>query len=268
MLGELAQTMLADSRLPEFLWELAVRHAAYVQNLSYTKYIPTATPYQLWYGKKPNVAHLREFSAPVWILAQGQRIPQKMLPKSHRRAYVGHDDGSKSILYYNAATRSVLTSRNFRFLIPSTPTPPEQIIIDGELEGEHNDPSREGEQERDTQSIIPQKRAAEEEEDVDPRSPRRTRGVCVDYRYLNDPFPDEEEVRIAYIAREEALTSNPKDECHSLREAKESPEWPEWEQAIHAELDQLKRMGTWRLVKWPHDIIPIANKFVFNKKWD
>jgi len=102
-LGKLVQTMLADSGLPEFLWELAVRHAVYVRNLSYTKYIPSATPYQLWNNQKPNVAHLREFGAPVWILTQGQRIPQKMLPKSHRRAYVGHDDGLKSILYYTAA---------------------------------------------------------------------------------------------------------------------------------------------------------------------
>jgi len=51
-----------------------------------------------------------------------------------------------------------------------------------------------------------------------------------------------------------------------LREAKRSQEWPEWEKAIHAELDQLKQMGTWALVEKPPDIVPIANKFVFAKK--
>jgi hypothetical protein len=269
-LGELARTMLADSGLPEFLWELAVRHAAYVRNLSFTKYIPSATPYQLWNDKKPNVAHLREFGAPVWILAQGQRIPRKMLPKSHRRAYVGHDDGSKSILYYTAAKRNILTSRNFRFLIPSTPSPPEEIVVDEDLEGERDDTSREGEPgedaEKTTQSIVPRKRAAEE--NVDPRSNRRTRGVRVDYRFLNDPFPDEEETGKASTAGEEASSAIPDDECHSLREAKQSPEWPEWEEAIHAELDQLKRMGTWKLVKRPEDVVPISNKFVFTKKRD
>ena len=264
-LGELARTMLTDSKMPEFLWELAVRHAAYVRNMSYTRFIPSATPYQLWNNKKPNVAHLREFGAPVWILAQGQRIPRKMLPKSHRRAYVGHDNGSKSILYYNAATRAILTSRNFRFLIPSTPSPPEDIVIDGELEGERDDPAREGEPQEDTRSIVPQKRPAEEEND---QPCRKTRGIRVDYRYLNDPFPDEEESGIAYIDREEVENAISDDECHSLNEAKHSPEWPEWEKAIHAELDQLKRMGTWNLVQKPHDVIPIANKFVFAKKRD
>jgi hypothetical protein len=85
---------------------------------------------------------------------------------------------------------------------------------------------------------------------------------------LNNPFPDEEESGIAYIAREEVENAIPDDECHSLNEAKHLPEWLEWEKAIHTELDQLKCMGTWNLVQKPHDMIPIANKFVFAKKRD
>jgi hypothetical protein len=81
-LVELARAMLTDSKLLEFLWEPAVAYATYVQNLSYTKYIPKATPYQLWHGHKPDVSHLREFGVPIWILAQGQRVLRKMLPKS------------------------------------------------------------------------------------------------------------------------------------------------------------------------------------------
>ena len=109
-LVELARAMLAAALLPEFLWEPAVTHAAYLRNLSFTKPRAKATPYQIWHGKKPSVSHLREFGAPVWVLLQGQRIQWKMLPKSLRRAYVGFDEGSKSIKYYNAATRTILTS--------------------------------------------------------------------------------------------------------------------------------------------------------------
>jgi hypothetical protein len=32
-LSELVRTMLINSKLPEFLWELAVRHVAYVRNM-------------------------------------------------------------------------------------------------------------------------------------------------------------------------------------------------------------------------------------------
>jgi len=54
--------------------------------------------------------------------------------------------------------------------------------------------------------------------------PRHTRGVHPDYKYLNDPFPDEEEASIASISRPEAFTVVSEDECCSLTEAKVSPE--------------------------------------------
>jgi hypothetical protein len=57
------------------------------------------------------------------------------------------------------------------------------------------------------------------------------------------------------------------DKPKSLKEAKESPEWPEWEQAIQAELEQLQNMGTWSLVDKPMSAIPIANKWVFTRKY-
>jgi transposase InsO family protein len=67
-LVELARAMLTTSKLPEFLWEPAILHAAYVRNRAYTTSIQGQTPYQGWEGTKPNVSHLREFGAPVWVL--------------------------------------------------------------------------------------------------------------------------------------------------------------------------------------------------------
>jgi hypothetical protein len=51
-----------------------------------------------------------------------------------------------------------------------------------------------------------------------------------------------------------------------LKEARKSVKWSEWEKAIQAELTQLKKMGTWRLVEKPKNAIPIAYKWVFAKK--
>ena len=265
-LVELARAMIIHSKLPEFLWEPAVAHATYMRNLSYTKFIPNTTPYQLWHNRKPDVSHLHEFGAPVWILAQGQRVLQKMLPKSQRRAYIRCNEGSKAVKYYNAVTRNILTSCNYRFLVPSTDNPPEEIAIDpGEIappcEGEAEDTTR------STDPVIPQKRQRAEEEPVDINQPRKTRNIRVDYQYLDNPFTDEEEAGIAKV-REQAFAAVPNDECRSLCEAKESDEWPEWERAIQVELNQLQRMGTWKLVDKPPDIVPIGNKFVFAKKRD
>ena len=99
-----------------------------------------------------------------------------MLPKSQRRAYVRYDEGSKAVKYYNAATRNILTSCNYCFLIPSANNPPEEITIDpGEIA-----PPREGEAEDITQStnpVIPRKRQRVDPEPVDINEPRKTRNI-------------------------------------------------------------------------------------------
>ena len=254
-LTELMCTMLAATKLPEFLWEPAITHATYLRNISYMRKILTATPYQIWNGKKPNVSHLREFGAPVWVLLQGQHIQWKLLPKSQQHVYIGYDDGSKVVKYYNPATRNILTSRNYCFINPADTEPPDKspeeiaIVPEGEpppqVEGEYiqplesQAPSHEGEMEGGTQNIPVspiRQRKQKAEEEINPREPRKTWGISIDYKYMNNPFPDEEEASIVVI-REEAFAVMPEEDPQTLQEAQRSREWPEWERTIQAELD-------------------------------
>jgi hypothetical protein len=76
--------------LPEFLWEYAVSHSSYLRNQTYTRTLDNKTPYEMRFKRKPNVSHLREFGAPVWVLLQGQKVPRKMESKSRRRVFVGY----------------------------------------------------------------------------------------------------------------------------------------------------------------------------------
>jgi hypothetical protein len=180
---------------------------------------------------------------------------------------VGYDDGSKSIKYYNAETRKVLTSRNIHFLALTNAEPsPEPMVIlpdtpcEGELEG--GTPPISGNK---GDSL---KRKWDQCEDEEPNL-RRTRAKYVDYRYLSNPFPDEEEgddSEVAFTANEEIYAIIARDEYTSLKDARNSPNWPEWEKAIHSELAQLNQMGTWRLVDKLANAIPIANKWTFVRK--
>ena len=58
------------------------------------------------------------------------------------------------------------------------------------------------------------------------------------------------------------------DDRPTLDQVRHSLEWPAWEQAIQAELAQLKQKGTWKLIEKPKDAIPISNKWVLTKKRD
>jgi len=110
--------------------------------------------------------------------------------------------------------------------------------------------------------------SAPEEENGD--SPCRTRGKHIDYRHLQDPFSDdkdsEEVVNAATAVCDETFSIAANNGKPTLKEARKSNEWPEWEKAIQAELAQLKKMGTWKLVPKPKNVIPIANKWVFAKR--
>ena len=129
-LVNLSHTMLDTNKLPEFLWEYAVLHAAYLWNCSYMKHLPNSTLYQGWYDTKPNIAHLQEFRAPVWILLQGQKEQRKMLPKSKCQVYISHDNGAQAVKYYNTKMCKILTYHNFQPINPpDDPTPPKPIEL-------------------------------------------------------------------------------------------------------------------------------------------
>jgi hypothetical protein len=186
-----------------------------------------------------------------------------METKSRWRLFMGYDDGSKSIKYYNTETRKVLTSRNFRFLsLTQDKSPPEPIEVlpnaphEGESEGS-TPPTSENNGDSS-------KRKRDEEEEPQ----RRTRGIRVDYRYLHNPFPDEDDDanEVTFTSDEQLFAIIAGDKHTSLKDARNSPDWPEWEKAIQSELAQLHQMGTWRLVEKPLNAVPIANKWTFLKK--
>lgn len=85
----------------------------------------------------------------------------------------------------------------------------------------------------------------EEDKPLDPE-PKKKKGIRTNYCYLNDPFPDEEEMEQVIPTPGEIYTAFAEIPCggdkpKSLAEAKRSPEW---ECAVQTELDQLQQMGT------------------------
>jgi hypothetical protein len=190
---ELARAMITTWELPEFLWKPATAHAAYLRNRSFSSSVPDATPYERWHGEKPDVSHIRELGSKVVILDDGPHKPRKMLPKASDRMLVGLDNGARAVKYYNKDTRKILTSRSYRLVNTGNTLPPEDQTNDPpdqtrekitetvpeELEPEKDTPV-------DLTSEL-QKRKADDEINQDHK---RTRGVKLDYKRLDNPFSD------------------------------------------------------------------------------
>src|SRR5882672_6724284 len=57
----------ADSKLPPNMWGEAVKAASYLKNHTPTRTLVDKTPYKMWYGRCPDISHLRELECKVWV---------------------------------------------------------------------------------------------------------------------------------------------------------------------------------------------------------
>jgi hypothetical protein len=176
-----------------------------------------------------------------------------MLPKLQRRSLIGFNDRSKSVMYYNPEMRKVLTSCNFHFLNPTrNPTLPEEIevnpntLCEGEL-GTGMQNARAQGKEGSTQEAAVRRKSVEIENQPDKEppgphtnlkrkrgnsvtveegkdSPHRTKGKCINYCHLHDPFSNNEDnekiINITVVVSDETFSVATNDGEPTLKEAK------------------------------------------------
>src|ERR1700723_2342239 len=58
---EKVRAMLHASQLLKFLWGEAVKHTVYLKNRTSTKALNRMTPFEAYFGKKPNLTGFHEF---------------------------------------------------------------------------------------------------------------------------------------------------------------------------------------------------------------
>ena len=135
---------------------------------------------------------------------QGQNQQQKMLPKSKQRYYIGYEDGSKSIKYYNADMKRVLTSQNFHFIINiDQQTPSKYNILDPSLALQHEGELGDDMPQADRMSGSKREResSALDDEIVEPVR-KLQENLHVNYHYLNNPFTEDNEHKLTLTSAE------------------------------------------------------------------
>ena len=89
-----ARCILLESKLDIRYWGEAVLFAIYLKNRSPTKAI-LSTPYEYWYGRKPNISHLRIFGSVSYVF-QPKEKRTKFDPKAKPFVFVGYSERSKA----------------------------------------------------------------------------------------------------------------------------------------------------------------------------
>ena len=296
---EMGNTMLFAAKLPPRLWEFSISHAVYVRNRSPTHALSGKTPYEAWFGKKPDVSHFREFGCDVWV--KDEQRSSKLQPKAKKGKFLGFVDGSGSIRYLDGSN-SVKVSRTFAFheSVPLATVP--GLRAEGETGGVSqpnaenaapNPTEQSPDQQSDQTPTSPDKLVIR----IPPRSPDKASTTTttttvtpniqarpvrstrkdVDYKLLGNPDARKPADRANHITDhayqisdllDVAFAASSEDGPKNLEEAMESEEREEWVKAMNEELGMLEKMETWRMEDLPEGRKAVGSKWVFLRKLD
>lgn len=270
---EAARAMFhSQEGLPQSLWAEFINSAVYILNRTSNSGIPTKSPYELWFGKKPNIKHLRIIGSECYAhIPKGKR--RKMEKKAVKGKLVGYEFGGYRIWTQG---KNIVRSRdvifNERPLTPNTTvrlpksetddtlrTPKEKTVTDEEdmtsgrmvdevtKDNSCNFPNIEdgGEEHYDHFSCSSNSETKEE------YSPRKLR----DRSKIHAPERYTEQVSM--------VTSNVPE---TYEEALKSQDSKEWVKAMASEMNSLKENDVWTLCDLPSGRKALPCKWAFKIK--
>jgi hypothetical protein len=124
--------MLHASGMPKFLWGEAVNHAVYLKNGTSTRALDNKTPFEMVYGKKPDLSRLPEFGAKVWVHDPNN---SKLDGRAKGGRWVGFDEVSSGHRIYIEGKRTIAVERSVKLDRDDVLVPiPDDLLFEGEQE--------------------------------------------------------------------------------------------------------------------------------------
>jgi hypothetical protein len=109
------RTMLIQAQLGSDLWGEAALNYSYTKNK-----LPTSgheeCPDTLWYGKKPNISHMRSFGEKCFAHVMPKNQQSKIDPRAYAAIFLGYDLHTKAYRLMDPQTHSLFLSRSVQFL--------------------------------------------------------------------------------------------------------------------------------------------------------
>lgn len=112
-MGEGIRTMLLDSGLPGNLWGESLSQLTLVKNrIVHSALNPGKTPYEMWFGRKPDLSMLKRFGCMCSSLIPEPGQDGKLSPRGKMLVHLGLDEEAKGWRVMDPETLQVTISRN------------------------------------------------------------------------------------------------------------------------------------------------------------
>jgi hypothetical protein len=109
----MARTMLDEHKTPRRFWADAISTACYTSNRIFLRSILHLTPFELCFGCKPSVSHLRPFGCKCFVMKCGNL--DKFESRSSYSILLGYTPHSRSYHVFNLQTNIIVESCDVTF---------------------------------------------------------------------------------------------------------------------------------------------------------
>ncbi|GJT58197.1 retrotransposon protein, putative, ty1-copia subclass [Tanacetum coccineum] len=248
---DMVRSMMNLTTLPLSFWDYALESATRILNMVPTKKVDK-TPYELWYGKVPNLSYLKVWGCEALVKRD---TPDKLEQRSVKCIFIGYPKETMGYYFYFPPENKIIVARNAEFF--------KKHLISQEICGRAVDLEE-----------------IQEEEDTAPSE--ITSNIPQEVEDFELPQPPQEEV--IPIRRSERTHRAPNRLClnveveeHSLGDLNEptsyeaamlDSESDKWIDAMNTEIQSMMDNMVWVLVNRPPGCKTVRSKWIFKKKTD
>jgi hypothetical protein len=134
------EAMRHAAGLSSGFWKVAMEAAMYIYDQQPSSVQKWRTTFEVWKGRKPNVANLRAFGCLAWVHVH-KDLRTKNNPRAKARIFVSYEPGVKAWQFWDADKHKVIVSHDAKF--DELFFPHKGPLIEGAPLPEHPDPPQE-----------------------------------------------------------------------------------------------------------------------------
>lgn len=248
-----ARCLIAEANLDKRYWPIFVETAAYLGNRVLANTKLKKTPYEIFFGRKPDVSNLHIIGSKAFII--NERRTSKLNPKAVKGILVGYTDLGYKVLVEG----KLIITRNVRFVDKNEKTIQSNLDLDYD-EHEQSENSENSDYENPVEEENEKVESPELDEEKDGPKAEEVLNLRKSERQRKLPEKLNDYVLYANFCNV--------DVPENYKEAVSCQDSRKWKVAMNDEINSLESNETWKIVDEPTDKKIIEVKWIYRKKSD
>ncbi|GJQ94392.1 putative retrotransposon protein [Tanacetum coccineum] len=245
---DMVRSMMNLTTLPLSFWDYALESATRILNMVPTKKVDK-TPYELWYGKVPNLSYLKVWGCEALVKRD---TPDKLEQRSVKCIFIGYPKETMGYYFYFPPENKIVVARYAEFF--------EKRLISQEISGRAVDLEEIQEEEDTTPSEI----TSNIPQEVEGFEPPQEEVIPIRRSERTHRAPN----RLCLNVEAEEHSLGDLNEPTSYKAAMLDSESNKWIDAMNAEIQSMMDNMVWVLVDLPPGCKTVGSKWIFKKKTD